>query len=42
MVYSWNADRGRLKYSQKNLHQCHFVHHKPHKDWPGNERWTQQ
>ena len=22
------------KYSDKNLSQCYFVHHKYHKDWP--------
>jgi hypothetical protein len=29
----WNdTDRGKLKNSEKNLHQCHFVHHKSHMD----------
>jgi hypothetical protein len=25
---------GKLKYSKKNLNQCHSVHHKSHMDWP--------
>jgi hypothetical protein len=25
-------DRGKPKYSGKNLFQCHFVHHKSHMD----------
>jgi hypothetical protein len=29
----WNEiDRGRPKYSEKNLSQCHFVRHKSHVD----------
>jgi hypothetical protein len=29
----WNEiDRGKPKYSQKNLSQYHFVHHKSHMD----------
>ena len=27
-------DSGKPKYSEKNLFQCHLVHHKSHVDWP--------
>jgi len=36
--YWWNDDeRDESKYSDKNLSQCHCVHHKSHFDWPGIE-----
>jgi len=27
-IYEIRTDRGKVRYSQKNLYQCHFVHHK--------------
>jgi hypothetical protein len=40
----WNdIDRGKLKISEKDLSQFHFVKHKFHTDWPGRDpgppRW---
>jgi hypothetical protein len=38
MEHRWNeTDRGKPKYSEKNLSQCHSVHHKSHMDWHGIE-----
>ena len=25
-------------HGQRNIKQCHFAHHKSHRDWPGIER----
>jgi hypothetical protein len=36
MEHQWNkTDRGKPKYSRKNLSRCQFVHHKSHMDSPG-------
>jgi len=38
MGYWWNdIDRGHPKYSEKNLSQCQFVHHRSYMDRPGVE-----
>jgi hypothetical protein len=38
MEHWWDEiDRGKPKYSEKNLSQCHFVRHKSHTDGPGIE-----
>jgi len=38
-----DTDRGKPKYLEKNLFQCHFFHQKSHTNWPGIEavspRW---
>jgi hypothetical protein len=40
MELRWNEiDRGKPKYSGKNLSQCHFIHLKNHMDRPGPPRW---
>jgi hypothetical protein len=38
MEHRWNEiDRGKPKYSRKNMSQCHFVHHKSHMGHRWNE-----
>jgi hypothetical protein len=38
MEHRWNeTDRGKSKYSGKNLSQFNFVHHKSYMDRPGIE-----
>jgi hypothetical protein len=34
---SKGTDGGKLKYSEKNLSHCHFVHHQSHMNGPGFE-----
>jgi len=35
MEHRWNKkDRGKLKYWEIDLSQCHFTHHKFYMDWP--------
>jgi hypothetical protein len=34
----WNdIDRGEPKNLERNVFQCHFVHHKSRMDWPERE-----
>jgi hypothetical protein len=36
MHHFWNnTDRAKPKYWDRNLSQCHLVHHKSHVDWSG-------
>jgi hypothetical protein len=32
--HEWNDDKGTAKYSEKNMFQYYFVHHKSHTYWP--------
>jgi hypothetical protein len=32
-----DTDRGKAKYWEKDLPQCHFVHHKFYMRWAGTE-----
>jgi hypothetical protein len=35
MEYYWNNNElGRMKYSDKNMSQCHLVHQKSYMEWP--------
>jgi hypothetical protein len=41
MGHWWNnTERGKPKYSGKNLSQCHFVYHISHTDWSQIQRGT--
>jgi hypothetical protein len=33
-----DTETGNPKYSERNLSQRHYVHHKSHMDWPGIEQ----
>ena len=38
MEHWWNdTDKGKLRYWEGNLSQCHCVHQKCHTEWPWNE-----
>jgi len=38
MVHWLNGtERTKPKYMEKNLYQCHCVHHKSYVDWPTTE-----
>ena len=43
MEHWWNGtDRGKLKYWERSLSQCHFVHHQPHMYWTGTKPGSPQ
>jgi hypothetical protein len=43
MEQQWNdTERGKMKGSEKNLTQCHFVCHKFHMDCPGSKHRPSQ